>query len=124
MDREAWQVFGNPGKTGAAIMGWITPASSNYYTYFSFYNDHLLRIEGDPGIQLHRCVVRVNNGALASSSQQAPKLVIEGETTGISLTPTLSEGEGAWYSLDGRRLAGKPTAKGIYIYGGRKVVVK
>ena len=63
-------IFGNPGKTGAAIMGWITPASSNYYTFFSFYNDQLIRLEGDPGIQLHRCVVRVNNNYLASGSQQ------------------------------------------------------
>lgn len=29
-----------------------------------------------------------------------------------------------WYTLDGRRLDGKPTQKGLYIYGGRKVVIK
>ena len=29
-----------------------------------------------------------------------------------------------WYSLDGRRLAGKPSAKGIYIHNGNKVVIK
>ena len=29
-----------------------------------------------------------------------------------------------WYTLDGRRLAAKPTAKGIYIHEGRKVVIK
>ena len=29
-----------------------------------------------------------------------------------------------WYTLDGRKLSGKPTQKGIYVYGGRKVVVK
>ena len=35
-----------------------------------------------------------------------------------------SEGvSGAWYSLGGVRLGGKPTAKGLYIHGGRKVVV-
>ena len=32
--------------------------------------------------------------------------------------------EGVWYSLDGRKLSGKPTQKGIYVNGGRKVVVK
>ena len=31
---------------------------------------------------------------------------------------------GAWYSLDGRKLDGKPTQKGIYIYNGKKVVIK
>jgi hypothetical protein len=31
---------------------------------------------------------------------------------------------GAWYDLNGRRLFGKPTAKGLYIVNGRKVVIK
>ena len=30
----------------------------------------------------------------------------------------------AWYTLDGRRLSGKPTHSGLYIYGGKKVVIK
>ena len=30
----------------------------------------------------------------------------------------------AWYSVDGRQLVGKPTAKGIYINNGKKVVIK
>ena len=29
-----------------------------------------------------------------------------------------------WYTLDGRRLTGKPTAKGLYIKDGRKVVLR
>ena len=33
-------------------------------------------------------------------------------------------GSDAWYTLDGRRLDGQPTAKGLYIHGGRKVIVK
>jgi hypothetical protein len=41
--------------------------------------------------------------------------------TGIkNLTPALSQGEGAWYDLQGRRVA-QPT-KGLYITNGRKVV--
>ena len=38
-----------------------------------------------------------------------------------SLTSQLSN---SWYTLDGRRLAAKPTTKGLYIFGGRKVVIK
>lgn len=30
----------------------------------------------------------------------------------------------AWYSLDGRRLEGKPSQRGIYVNNGRKVVIK
>jgi hypothetical protein len=30
----------------------------------------------------------------------------------------------AWYTLDGRKLDGKPSVKGIYIHGGKKVVIQ
>ncbi len=44
-------------------------------------------------------------------------------STGIkSITPTISQGEGTWYSLDGRRVT-TPT-KGVYIQNGRKVIVR
>lgn len=52
------------------------------------------------------------------------------ETTGI-LTPPLTppligagSSEAAWYSLDGRRLSGKPQKKGIYVRNGQKYIVK
>ncbi len=56
---------------------------------------------------------------------EAPFLSIDlgGETTGVkSLTPTLSQEEGAYYTLDGRRVS-QPT-KGLYIVNGKKVMVK
>ena len=37
---------------------------------------------------------------------------------------TMDNEAGAWYDLNGRRLSGKPTAKGLYIVNGRKVVIK
>ena len=33
-------------------------------------------------------------------------------------------GSDAWYTLDGRKLDGKPTTKGLYINNGRKVMIK
>ncbi len=62
-----------------------------------------------------------------SSPAGAPRYltICYGETMGInSLTPTLSEGEGAWYTLDGHKLNGKPAKKGLYIKNGVKVVIK
>ena len=41
-------------------------------------------------------------------------------TTGISLSPSLSQGEGAVYDLQGRRVD-EPKAKGIYIVNGKKI---
>ena len=50
------------------------------------------------------------------------------EATGIiNLTPDPSpngEGSDYWYSLDGRRLNDKPSCAGVYIYKGKKMVIK
>ena len=46
----------------------------------------------------------------------------DGTTSIKDLTPALSEGEGAWYTLQGQRVA-KP-GKGVYIRNGKKVVIK
>ena len=40
------------------------------------------------------------------------------------ITDSTDKADAAWYSLDGRKLEGKPTKKGLYIYKGRKVVIK
>ena len=51
-----------------------------------------------------------------------------GETTAIGTLDTktgeLSFDSEAWYTLDGVRLSGKPTKKGIYINNGKKVAIK
>ena len=41
-----------------------------------------------------------------------------------NLTPTLSEGEGAIYTLDGRKANKADLKKGVYLFNGRKVVIK
>lgn len=50
----------------------------------------------------------------------------EDETTNIIATEDVESRmrDGVWYTLDGRRLSGKPTARGIYVNNGRKVVIK
>ncbi len=51
-----------------------------------------------------------------------------GEVTGIGTISTKTgEGtidNGAWYSLDGRRIVGKPSVKGVYVKNGQKIVIK
>ena len=39
---------------------------------------------------------------------------MKGEATGVTTTPS-TDGPVAWYTIDGRRLPGRPTAKGLYI---------
>ena len=47
-----------------------------------------------------------------------------GSATGIKEVKSEKYGVEGWFSLDGRRLSGKPSQKGIYIHEGKKVVVK
>ena len=51
-----------------------------------------------------------------------------GEVTSIgeidTKTGEVTFGSEAWYTLDGVRLSGKPSTKGIYINKGKKVVIK
>ena len=46
-------------------------------------------------------------------------------TTGISpVNTTIDTDTKNWYSLDGRLLTGKPTQKGLYIHGGKKIIIQ
>ena len=48
-----------------------------------------------------------------------------GEATSVHSSQFIVHSEAdAWYDLNGRKLSGKPTQKGIYINNGKKVVVK
>ena len=47
------------------------------------------------------------------------------ESTGIESIDNRQLAMGnSWYTLDGRRLNGKPTEKGVYIYNSKKVIIK
>ena len=70
----------------------------------------------------------------AASSETLPETIsvrlidAEGNVTGIGTLETRT-GEvrfdpEAWYTLDGTRLSGQPTRKGIYVNNGKKVVIK
>jgi len=51
----------------------------------------------------------------------------DGETTSLNEELRVKNEEFAtaqWYTLDGRRLSGKPTEKGVYINNGKKVMIK
>lgn len=51
-----------------------------------------------------------------------------GDVTGIGSMSTktgeVTMDSEAWYSIDGRRIEGKPSTKGIYVNNGKKVVIK
>ncbi len=69
-------------------------------------------------------------GKAGSQLPESMKVILvsaSGETTGIGTLDTrtgvVTFGD-EWYSLDGRKLDGKPTKKGLYINKGKTVVIK
>ena len=82
-------------------------------------------------INSFRAYFQLNNGITAGdpSSPNAIRAFVLNfgdEETGILSTTNFTNftNSDAWYSLDGRKLNGKPTTKGLYINNGRKVVIK
>ena len=67
-----------------------------------------------------------------STPNSAPRLqIVIGEeevTTSLSSIDhsslTIDHSEGAWFSLDGRKINGQPLKKGLYIHNGKKTVIK
>lgn len=72
----------------------------------------------------NRCYLAMPN----SSSYPALSRVMFGDgedgATGIDGPDVVSEDQNDWYSLDGRKLLGRPTQKGVYISNGKKMVIK
>ena len=59
----------------------------------------------------------------AANNARALTLVFD-DATKITTTNYTNLTDGDWYDLNGRKLQGKPTKKGVYIMNGKKVVVK
>ena len=52
-------------------------------------------------------------------------LPASGSATGIGATQAAPDGsDQSWYTIDGRRLTGRPAQKGLYIHNGRKEVLR
>ncbi len=89
--------------------------------YYILYNETFYELKPDDNTSVSACKAVLKR----TSASQARSLSIDGEgTTGIDLTPIISEDDGVWYSIDGRKLDGKPTRKGLYIKNGQKTVIR
>ena len=75
----------------------------------------------------------LTRGAAATDEELPSSIIVRlvganGQTTGIGTIDTktgeMTFDSEAWYTLDGVRLSGKPTKKGLYINNGKKVVIK
>jgi len=75
----------------------------------------------------------MTRGAAATDEELPQSIIVRlvganGQTTAIGTIDTktgeMTFDSEAWYTLDGVRLSGKPTKKGLYINNGKKIVIK
>ena len=143
--------WGNPTFTGVTVSSAaptdVTGTDANFHGIYTPYstggeNKSMLYLgaenkiyypNADMTINAFRAYFTLNNGiTVGDLPQQARAFVLNfgDESTGIvnaeanSSLFILHSSLNEWYTLDGRRLTGKPTAKGLYINNGRKVVIK
>jgi len=73
---------------------------------------------GDASVLKGRVVLLLDEAASARAIFE-----LDDETTAINnLIPSISKGEGAWYDLQGRKVA--QPSKGLYIVNGKKIIIK
>ena len=114
----------------------ISYASANHNILFLGAGNTLYYPEAGAHIGAFRAYFELGNGLTAgtpSSPVRAFNLSFSGSAdgssaSGIAVVPPANDADGdvrtpGWYTLDGVRLNGKPTKKGLYIHGGRKVVI-
>lgn len=83
-------------------------------------NDHFWHATGKVNIKPFRAYLESTQAV----SSAIGLMVDDGETTGMLNVNDNANANRNWYTLDGRLLNGRPTAKGIYIHNGRKEVVR
>ena len=90
------------------------------------------------GVTIGACRAYFKIGDDAAQARQLTDFNLNfSEATGITTTKVQLDGpegkvnytnftnsDNSWYSLDGRKLATKPTAKGLYIHNGVKIVIR
>ena len=139
----------NPVFTGVTISNATANAETDYVDFVGTYSpvgiytddktnlylgaDNKLYYPTASGFKVNACrgYFQLKQGLTAGEPANGARAFVlnfgdDSNATGILTTnftnPTNTDNE--WYSLDGCRLNGKPTAKGIYINNGRKVVIK
>ena len=133
--------------TGTTIQTHETIAGEDYVNYYLSNGDAgvgFYKVTKEEGVSLgaNRCYLPIKNKEAAASTRsassarsqiaflEADEVIVIPLFRGVgedndgttNLTPALSKGEGAWYTLQGQRVA-KP-GKGIYIRNGKKIVIK
>lgn len=105
----------------------MIPSKANTKFYMLSYDSNNANIGWYYGAQdgapftsaANKAWLELSDNALARSFFDLPDF---NEKTGINATKV--EKNDNWYSIDGRRLNGKPSQRGVYINNGKKLIIK
>ena len=102
------------------LTGTTIAASTEGQTNYAFNGKAFVFVKNAIEVGPNKAWLSVNTG---EPSARAITLVFE-ETTKIANTNITNLTNGNWYDLNGRKLDKMPTKKGVYLFNGKKVVVK
>lgn len=114
-----------PTQIGYNKLKEVTAGPTHFDTrqiYVLYNNEFVLNKAGD----LAQGKVYMENPNYSAASP-ARLTILRRNVTGIKdiqINGVVERTTGRWYTMDGRRLSGKPNAKGLYILNGKKIVVK
>ena len=106
----------------------FTDQETKTANYYVCNGKEFIQVRGAGTLAANRAYLKVDGTKTAPASIPFRRSIDGGEgTTGISEEVRVKSEEFAtapYYDLNGRKLQGKPTQKGVYIQNGKKVVVK
>ena len=120
----------------AGAMAWFGGADENNVGFFLLNNDmlgiNISLVNGNAGVNFRPEVAgnytiqvfeKPATTGLKAASEPLVMKVVKNEDTAIETIST-SAVDNTWYNLQGVKFNGKPSVPGIYINGGKKVIVK
>ena len=111
-------------QAATAFKGTLTettiPASTSTQNNYAFNGKQFVWVKEALPVAANKCWLEIPNSANAAPAMT----IVFGEVTGIGVIDNGQRTSGDWYDLNGRKLEGRPTKKGVYINNGRKVVIK
>ena len=105
------------GTTTATTIAASTSTQNNY----AFNGKQFVWVKNALSVAANKCWLEIGT---VPAGTRSISIVFGDGTTGIEAIDNGQLTIDNWYDLNGRRLQGKPTKKGVYIQNGKKVVIK
>ena len=111
---------------GTLAETWIEPTDGEYTNFrltgTSPTNASFKALTQGRNFSANRAYLQIPT-AVYNGTANAVGIIFDDEADGIE-NISMEDAGTDWFTLDGRKLNGKPTTKGIYVVNGRKVVIK